>query len=297
MSSINSNSPAVARRSVSRPAAKAVLVFVVSFLGLAMTMLPGVFEIFDEGIILTGAMRVAAGQVPHRDFYAIYGPGQFYVLASLFNLFGQMVLVERLYDLVVKAGIVSFVSVLSCQLMRPAYAALAAAFCMLWIAVMQFPVYPIWPSLLLILASIWILLPLFYGPYSATRLFSAGLCAGAVTLFRYDMGLLTLAIFSAALVFFSLIEPSSVGSRAPACINADALLGRSEPSLDRLGLDLHKIRDRSRFPVSGHNFLVGALLGDAGASVPSSYPGRFGDNLHAPPCACQFFSPDDYPIS
>src|SRR5258708_1768620 len=38
-------------------------------------------SIYDEGLILTGAMRVANGEIPHRDFYANYGPAQFYVVA------------------------------------------------------------------------------------------------------------------------------------------------------------------------------------------------------------------------
>jgi hypothetical protein len=80
MSSIAINSPAVARRSLYRPAVTTALVFVVSFLVVALVMSLEIGA-FDEGIILTGAMRVAAGEVPHRDFYANYGPGQFYVLA------------------------------------------------------------------------------------------------------------------------------------------------------------------------------------------------------------------------
>ena len=31
--------------------------------------------IYDEGIMLTGAMRVAQGALPHRDFYANYRQG------------------------------------------------------------------------------------------------------------------------------------------------------------------------------------------------------------------------------
>ncbi len=54
-------------------------------------------SIYDEGLDLTAAMRVAAGQVIHRDFYYIYGPAKMYILAGLFKLFGQSVLVERLF--------------------------------------------------------------------------------------------------------------------------------------------------------------------------------------------------------
>jgi hypothetical protein len=73
---------------------------------------------------------------------------------------------------------------------------------MFWIDAAQYPSYPILPCLLLILASISIVLPLFYGRYLAVRLILAGLCAGGVVLFRYDVGLLTLIILSAAFVLF-----------------------------------------------------------------------------------------------
>ena len=86
-------------------AIKAAIVFAVSFIALALSTTPKLIP-YDEGLILTGAMRVAAGAVPHRDFYANYGPGQFYAVAGLFDLFGQSALVERMYDAVVKAGIV-----------------------------------------------------------------------------------------------------------------------------------------------------------------------------------------------
>ena len=65
--------------------------------------------VYDEGLMLTAAMRVAAGQIPHRDFYANYGPAQFYLLAGLFKLFGETILVERLYDIVLKALVVTAV--------------------------------------------------------------------------------------------------------------------------------------------------------------------------------------------
>jgi hypothetical protein len=68
--------------------------------------------------VLTGAIRVAAEAIGHRDFYTPYGPGQFYILAGLFNAFGRTVLVERLYDAAVKAAIVSLVYVIGVSLRR-----------------------------------------------------------------------------------------------------------------------------------------------------------------------------------
>src|SRR5262245_23640652 len=40
---------------------------------------------FDEAAMLVGAERIRAGEVPFRDFYALYPPAQYYVLAGLFG--------------------------------------------------------------------------------------------------------------------------------------------------------------------------------------------------------------------
>ena len=215
MSSITSNNSVFPGVTLSHLAITAVLVFVFSFFALVVSMAPNITAI-DEGLILTGAMQVGAGAIPHRDFYSLYGPGQFYVVAGLFDLFGQTVLVERLYDVAVKASIVCFLYLVASQLMRPLYATIAAALCLLWIAAeaRYFPAYPVWPCLLLILLSVWIALPLFSGRYSIARLVSVGACVWGVALFRYDLGLLALLIFSAAFVLFGLREPQTYGSRA-----------------------------------------------------------------------------------
>jgi hypothetical protein len=59
------------------------------------TILQGV-DPFDEGLVLQAARRVAAGQVPYRDFTWSYGPAQPYLLAGLFKLFGVSLLDWRI---------------------------------------------------------------------------------------------------------------------------------------------------------------------------------------------------------
>src|ERR1700688_1137506 len=109
-----------------------VLIFTAAALliGLGMDRMLGVY---DEGVILTGAMRVAAGEVPHRDFYANYGPGAFYVIAGLFKIFGQYALVERVYDVLVRAAIVTVCYALATRLARKSTALAAAAIVGLWL--------------------------------------------------------------------------------------------------------------------------------------------------------------------
>ena len=42
----------------------------------------------DEGIFLSGAVRIVHGQVFARDFFEMMGPGTFYWLAGFFKVFG-----------------------------------------------------------------------------------------------------------------------------------------------------------------------------------------------------------------
>jgi hypothetical protein len=49
----------------------------------------------DEGIVLQGAERVLRGQVPYRDLFTFYTPGSFYLVAFLFKLFGDSLVVAR----------------------------------------------------------------------------------------------------------------------------------------------------------------------------------------------------------
>src|SRR5437879_3682485 len=79
-----------------------VLLFVVAF----AYLVPGINQpvnIYDEGIIAYSAVRVAHGDVPYRDFWSIYSPGQFYVLAAAFKVFGSTILVERVWDTATRA--------------------------------------------------------------------------------------------------------------------------------------------------------------------------------------------------
>ena len=62
-------------------------------------------NVYDEGIILTGAERTQKREVPYSDFWTMVHPGQLYALSSVFNVFGTSVLVERLYDILIKSFI------------------------------------------------------------------------------------------------------------------------------------------------------------------------------------------------
>ena len=48
-----------------------------------------------------------SGEIIHRNFYSIYGPAQYYVIAGLFKFLGQNFMTARLYDLAVRTAILT----------------------------------------------------------------------------------------------------------------------------------------------------------------------------------------------
>jgi hypothetical protein len=183
---------------------KYAFVFLASFLILFFGMDRG-FDFYDEGLILVGAMRVAAGQIPHRDFYANYGPGQFYTLAWLFDLFGRSVLVERIYDVTMRATIVTVAYGITQYYCRRWIVVCTTMVCGFWLFSSGLPsiAYPIIPILLLSLVGSLVLLPVFQRDVAWQRLAAAGALTGLVALFRYDVG--------AALMF---VQSCSIGIAA-----------------------------------------------------------------------------------
>jgi hypothetical protein len=183
--------PAITRvpSSLGRSRLQYALVFLTSFIILFLGMDRG-FDYYDEGGILVGAMSVAAGQVPHRDFYANYGPGQFYTLAWLFDLFGRSVFVERIYDLIIRASILTVVYGIAKFYCRGWIVACTTIACGFWLFSSGLPSlsYPIVPILLISLLSSILLLQVFEHDVAWPRMAAVGVLAALVALFRYDVG-------------------------------------------------------------------------------------------------------------
>jgi hypothetical protein len=182
------------------------LVFLISFIFLFLGMDRG-FDYYDEGLILVGAMRVGAGQVPHRDFYANYGPGQFYTLAWLFHLFGSSVFVERIYDLMLRSAIVTAaygITAVYCQRWIVACTTIVCAF---WLFSAGLPTiaYPIMPVILFALIGSVSLLPIFRGALRKWRALLAGGMTGLVALFRYDVGFAMAMVHLASILIAALL--------------------------------------------------------------------------------------------
>jgi hypothetical protein len=163
--------------------------------------------VYDESLELYCAAHVLKGQVPYRDFWTMYGPAQFYVLAAFFKLLGISVWVGRLYDALVRAGLACVCFALTNRLASRGYAAVAFAVVLVWISCIDNPVYtfPVFPALLCSLLSILFLYRYLNDSLSFRPLFLAGLLAGITATFRHDSGFY---ICFAELVALALLQRS-----------------------------------------------------------------------------------------
>jgi hypothetical protein len=194
-------------------------------------------NIYDEGLVLTAAMRILAGQIPHRDFYANYGPAQFYILAGLFKVFGSSLLVERIYDLIVRALVVSSVYAICSFYCRRWIDACAAAVTAMWfVGVRVTSASPVVPVSLLALVSSSLLPPAFLAKISARRALLAGAIAGAAVLFRYDVGIALFVIHTCviAIATYFRIRVVSQALRSFWSVYWPYLLGFAIPTLPPL---------------------------------------------------------------
>jgi hypothetical protein len=167
---------------------------------------------YDEGIRLYGAMRVLHGAVPYHDFFASYGPAQFYWPAAWFLVFGEQLWVARMGEVVGVGGAVVAMTVL----LRQASAGWAA---ILWtVSALLLPLSVVYlstldPSLSLVLAA---------GATVGRRpsvgsLSMAGLLLGAASLFRQDFAFYGALATTAMVIVSAATDPGST-TRARAAL-------------------------------------------------------------------------------
>ena len=187
---------------------------VLALLGLSLLLLflcdDNKINLYDEGIILTGADRVAQGAVVHRDFYFLYGPAQLQILAWLFKIFSPSVLIEREWDALVRSAIVVLIFLIGTRVMPRATGWTVAIASLIWLARFDFHGYPVFPALAAIFAGVLCLLRGFASSRSTYWLVAAGICGGVAFLFRYDMGLAVFGVESMVLAAYWLSNRSTL---------------------------------------------------------------------------------------
>lgn len=160
--------------------------------------LPGINQrvnTYDEGVIVYGATRVLQGEVPYRDFWTMYSPGQFYILAAAFKLFGTTIETERLLDTALRALIPLFGFLIAAQLTNRRTALVAWAGTTVWAAYYAYFYDKPWasygstvyPALAFCMAAMWSMAR-YFAERGRCWLAASGVMLGVAALFRHDFG-------------------------------------------------------------------------------------------------------------
>jgi hypothetical protein len=168
-----------------------------------ITMSPPV-EQFDDGLVLSGALEVLHGRLPYRDFYTLYGPAPYFVLAGMFRVFGIYALAGRV--LYVVSATISLVTVIKLQTLLGCQrwiAVLASAASMAWLSGSRQYLYPVYPALTLVLLGI--LCCIFHWKSGRKAwMCLGGALIGCVILFRHDIAFYSFIFLLAAECFYHL---------------------------------------------------------------------------------------------
>ncbi len=162
--------------------------FVFGFWFLTLQLKSGA-NFYDEGLILLNAERITLGELPYRDFWTLYSPGYFYLLAGVFELAGPNMLVARYLDIALRCLLTLEVYVLARRLTGRWAALIPWAFVTLWLGTIRFYSYPAFPATAAILLVV-LLLQRYFADGSRPRLWLAlaGAAVGLTALLRLDFG-------------------------------------------------------------------------------------------------------------
>lgn len=142
---------------------------------------------YDEGLMVYTSARIMNGDIPYRDFFSNFPPGQLYLVALLFKIFSVNVIVERIASVI----ILSFLSLtvyLIADKILPRWLALLAWF----ISLIHIGSYGFYgnavPSALFFIMLSVLCLFLYVDGKQRGWLLVSGAMLGIAILFRYDIG-------------------------------------------------------------------------------------------------------------
>jgi hypothetical protein len=143
------------------------------------------------GVATVGAERVLSGEIPYRDFWTMYAPGHFYLLAFLFHIFGSYILVEAIAGSVVSAAAACLCYLIVFNLVGTKLVALLCA--IIFFAAGYNAGYFRWlgtypPAIFFILTALNFMVLYYKNRQKMWYLFAAGLATGGAVVFKHDIG-------------------------------------------------------------------------------------------------------------
>lgn len=185
------------------------------FLTLLAVYAPTWFQGLSISTSTIGAERVLRGEIPYRDFWTMYAPGHFYLLAGLFRLFGVHSLVEIIATSMVCAatGTICYKLVFTFLRRKVAAIACAAIFVAATFNAGNFKnlgSYP--PAIFFVMAALYFL-SRHYQLEKLSYLAAAGVATGAAVAFKHDVGGYTALAILAGLAIHACLLPGETLNR------------------------------------------------------------------------------------
>jgi hypothetical protein len=159
------------------------LICVGGFLSVSLRMW---VNVYDEGLAVLDGARVLGGEIPYRDFWTVYPPGQSYALAGVYRLLGTSLLAARAYDTVVRFAIVIGVYLVARQMAALPAALASGALSALWLGTVGFHSYGLFAALVFALFATWSV-AVYTRSERRGWLLLAGVLTGLATLWRIDV--------------------------------------------------------------------------------------------------------------
>jgi len=164
--------------------------------------------IYDEGLLLTNAYLISTGAVPFRDFYSVYPPGVYYLIAGVWKVLGTSVSAARLLGFLIHLVIAACSGRLAGLAAGRRFSLFAAGVVLLWLSPHALQPYAWLAALAMALlattaAVTWTerWLP---GPQSPSSgripVFGTGLLLGTVSCFRHDLFAYLVMVLAAVFV-------------------------------------------------------------------------------------------------
>jgi len=153
-------------------------------------------NLYDEGIIPTGAKLILHGDVPYKDFWTLYAPLNYIGLSAVFKFFGEDLYVARIYNIVISLfGLLSIYWLFRTKTSR-ILATIASLSFLLFLS-------PIKSTHLFFILALITVFALIKSPKALWLPYISGVFAGLTFATRLDFGILISLMFFITIIILS----------------------------------------------------------------------------------------------
>ncbi|TAL68831.1 MAG: hypothetical protein EPN82_09180 [Bacteroidetes bacterium] len=163
-------------------------------------------NIYDEAIGIYGAKRVAQGDIPYRDFWTLYAPGYFYILAFLLNIAGWTIFNERLFSIafMLLPPVIAFL--IAKKYLKINYSYLVFIFIVIWTGYCSFYGKSVPLALGMGILSLLFVIK-FIETKKTLNLIISGIITGLTAYFRIEFGAyIFISVIISIFIYFHLIK-------------------------------------------------------------------------------------------